>query len=413
MIESISMAKINTNYRKLQTGYLFPEIVRRTAKFQSENPDADIIRLGIGDTTLPLTESVTSDMKSFIDELANKNTYRGYGSEQGSQVLRNALAEHYEQYKVSIDASEIFVSDGAKTDSSNIQSIFATDSVIAVQDPVYPVYVDSSVIGGLAGDYINDEYDRLVYMPCNEENGFFPGLPKQKVDIIYLCSPNNPTGTVATHEQLKTFVDYANANSAVIIFDAAYSAFIRDDSLPRSIYEIEGAESCAIEINSFSKWAGFTGVRLGWTIVPKDLVSENSGAGELNQIWNRRQSTMFNGASNIAQAGGVAVLSEQGQSEAQHLIDYYMQNAKVICDGIVKAGYTVFGGENAPYVWLKLPEGKTSWEFFDELLNKANIVGTPGSGFGNGGEGYFRLSAFGDAELTKQAIERIKDKLSI
>lgn len=413
MIKSVSMAKINTNYRKLQAGYLFPEIARRTAKFQSENPNADIIRLGIGDTTLPLTESVVIGMKNFIDELSVKNTYRGYGSEQGSQDLRDALANHYKKYGVEIDASEIFVSDGAKTDSSNIQSVFAPDSVISVQDPVYPVYVDSAVIGGLAGEYIDDSYDKLVYMPCNEENGFFPELPKQKVDIIYLCSPNNPTGTVATHEQLKRFVDYAMKHKAVIIFDAAYSAFIKDEALPRSIYEIEGAKTCAIEINSFSKWAGFTGVRLGWTIVPKDLVSENSEHGELNQVWNRRQSTMFNGASNIAQAGGVAVLSGQGQAESQKLIDYYMNNTKVIRDGLLDAGYEVYGGENAPYVWLKLPDGKSSWEFFDELLNKANIVGTPGSGFGNGGEGFFRLSAFGDANLTTEAIKRIKDKLSV
>jgi len=407
------MAKINTNYRKLQAGYLFPEIARRTAKFQAENPEADIIRLGIGDTTLPLTESVTSGMKAFIDKLSDKNTYSGYGAEQGSQELREALANHYQKYGVDIETSEIFVSDGAKTDSSNIQSIFADDSVIAVQDPVYPVYVDSAVIGGLAGDYADDSYDRLVYMECNEDNGFFPELPKEKVDIIYLCSPNNPTGAVATREQLKTFVDYAAANKAVIIFDAAYAAFIKDSSLPRSIYEIEGAKTCAIEINSFSKWAGFTGVRLGWTIVPKALITENSEAGELNQVWNRRQSTMFNGASNIAQAGGVAVLSGQGQAESQELIDYYMNNAAVIKQGLVEAGYRVYGGDNAPYVWLRLPDGKTSWDFFDELLQKANIVGTPGSGFGNGGEGYFRLSAFGDAERTKEAIERIKNRLKV
>lgn len=412
MIKSVAMAQINTNYRKLQAGYLFPEIARRTTKFHSENPDADIIRLGIGDTTLPITQSVQDSMKDFIDKLSSKETYSGYGSEQGSQRLRGALANHYGKYSVEIDPSEIFVSDGAKSDSSNIQSIFASDSVIAVQDPVYPVYVDSAVIGGMAGDYAGESYDTLVYMPCNEQNGFFPELPEQKVDVIYLCSPNNPTGTVATHEQLKTFVDYAIKNKAVIIFDAAYAAFIKDESLPRSIYEIKGAKSCAIEINSFSKWAGFTGIRLGWTVVPKDLVSENSEVGELNQVWNRRQSTMFNGASNIAQAGGVAVLSKQGQVESQNLIDYYMSNAKVIKNGLIDAGFTVFGGDNAPYVWLKLPEGKTSWEFFDDLLQKANVVGTPGSGFGNGGEGYFRLSAFGDAELTKEAVNRIKEKFS-
>lgn len=407
------MAKINTNYRKLQAGYLFPEIARRTTKFQAENPGADIIRLGIGDTTLPITDSVKDGMKQFVDKLSSKDTYSGYGAEQGSQDLREALSSHYKTYGVDIDPSEVFVSDGAKSDSSNIQSIFAPDSVIAVQNPVYPVYVDSAVIGGMAGEFENEAYNKLVYMPCNEANVFFPDLPSQKVDIIYLCSPNNPTGTVATHEQLKSFVDYATENKAVIIFDAAYSAFIKDDSLPKSIYEIEGSKTCAIEINSFSKWAGFTGIRLGWTIVPKDLVSENSEAGELNQVWNRRQSTMFNGASNIAQAGGVAVLNESGQKESQGLIDYYMNNAKIIKQGLAEAGFTVYGGDNAPYVWLRLPEGKTSWQFFDELLEKANIVGTPGSGFGNGGEGYFRLSAFGDADRTKEAIERIKEKFSV
>lgn len=411
MVESLSMAKINTNYRKLQAGYLFPEIARRTAKFQSENPEADIIRLGIGDTTLPITDSVKAAMKSFIDKLSVKEAYSGYGAEQGSQDLRSALASHYKSYGVEIDAAEIFVSDGAKSDSSNIQSIFASDSVIAVQDPVYPVYVDSAVIGGLAGEFENEIYNRLVYMPCNEANGFFPDLPKQKVDIIYLCSPNNPTGAVATHDQLKTFVDYAILHKAVIIFDAAYAAFIKDDSLPHSIYEVEGAKTCAIEINSFSKWAGFTGIRLGWTVVPRELLSENSDLGEFNKVWNRRQSTMFNGASNIAQAGGVAVLSKAGLAESQKLIDYYMNNARVIKQGLSEAGFEVYGGENAPYVWLKLPEGESSWQFFDQLLEKTKVVGTPGSGFGDGGEGYFRLSAFGDADLTKQAVQRIKENL--
>lgn len=402
------MAKINPHYRKLEAGYLFPEIARRTRLFQEKNPDANLIRLGIGDTTRPITPVVAEGMKKFVDQLTNKETYSGYGAERGDQELRTLLAHHYKKYGVDIEPDEIFVSDGAKTDSSNIQSIFAADSIIAVQDPVYPVYVDSSVITGKTGQVTDGKYENLVYMDCTEENGFFPELPTQPVDIIYLCSPNNPTGTVATHEQLKTFVDYALENNAIIIFDAAYAEFIQDDSLPRSIYEIEGATKCAIEINSFSKWAGFTGIRLGWTIVPIALKTDDSEDGELNAMWNRRQSTMFNGASNVAQAGGRAVLSEQGLNESKELIDYYMQNATAIRDGLKAHGFTIFGGENAPYVWMKTPNGMTSWEFFDTLMEKAHVVGTPGAGFGSGGEGYFRLSAFGDHEQTLEAIERIK-----
>lgn len=407
------MAKINENYKKLQAGYLFPEIARRTREFQERNPSVELIKLGVGDTTQPLSPSVLDGLRQMIDNLAEEKTYSGYGAEQGNPVLRQALVEKYKKYGVFIESDEIFISDGAKSDTSNIQSIFSPDAVVAVQDPVYPVYVDSAVIGGKTKDYKNGRYDGIVYMDCVEENGFFPLVPKQKVDLIYLCSPNNPTGTVATHEQLKTFVDYARANDAVIIFDAAYSDFIYDDSLPRSIYEIEGAQTCAIEINSFSKNAGFTGVRLGWTIVPHKLCVEGSVPGEVQSLWNRRQSTMFNGASNIAQAGGIAVLSPAGQKESQKMVDYYMDNAKIIKKGLEEAGLVTFGGVNAPYIWAKTPEGLDSWEFFDKLMNEAHVVGTPGAGFGSKGERYFRLSAFGHEKDIKKAIDSIKRNLKV
>lgn len=405
------MTKINPYYRQLQAGYLFPEIARRTQQFQQSNPNVKLIRLGIGDTTLPLTPSIIKGLHQYVDELAKQESYSGYGAERGNQELREDLANLYAEYRAGIEADEIFVSDGAKTDSANIQSIFKNNSKIAVQDPVYPVYVDSAVIGGMAGVFKKNRYSQLVYMPCTEANAFFPELPKQKVDLIYLCSPNNPTGAVATKAQLKKFVDYARKHKIVIIFDAAYAQYIKTPTLPRSIYEIPGAKECAIEINSFSKWAGFTGVRLGWTIVPKKLRIEDSQPGELNSIWNRRQSTMFNGASNIAQAGGRAVLSRAGRRECQRLVDYYMKNAKHIRAGLEQAGYTVFGGVDAPYVWLKTPTSISSWEFFDKLMQTAHIIGTPGAGFGAGGEGYFRLSAFGDKAQVAEAVKRIKEKL--
>lgn len=407
------MAKINKNYKKLQAGYLFPEIARRTREFLERNPGIELIKLGVGDTTQPLTPTVIDGLETMVKELAGVKTYRGYGAEQGNLQLREALCAHYKNYGVYIESDEIFISDGAKSDTSNIQSIFADDSVVAVQDPVYPVYVDSAVIGGRTDNFEDGRYKKLVYMDCTEENDFFPSLPSQKVDLIYLCSPNNPTGAVATHEQLKTFVDYARANDAVIIFDAAYSDFISDSSLPRSIYEVEGAETCAIEINSFSKNAGFTGVRLGWTIVPHKLCVEGSVPGEVQSLWNRRQSTMFNGASNIAQAGGVAVLSPAGQRESQKMVKHYMNNAKLIKEGLDKVGLTAYGGENAPYIWAKTPNGLDSWEFFDKLLNETHVVGTPGAGFGLRGEGYFRLSGFGTKEETIKAVESIKKNLKL
>jgi LL-diaminopimelate aminotransferase len=407
------MVKINSNYNKLVAGYLFPEIEKRTKLFLEANPGVTVMKLGIGNTTEVLVPSVIDGLKAGVEKLANLDTYTGYGDGQGNIILREAIAREYAKLGVSIDPSEVFVSDGAKPDSGNIQSIFSIDAIIAVQDPAYPVYVDTNVIAGRTGENENGLYKGIVYMPCNEENNFFPSVPKQKVDLIYLCSPNNPTGAVATKEQLKQFVDYAIENKAVIIFDSAYSAFIIDNSLPKSIFEIKGAKKCAIEINSFSKSAGFTGVRLGWSIVPKEIVVEEGEAGRVNALWNRRQCTFFNGASNIVQDGGIAALSEQGQKENQKVINYYMENAKLIKEGLESIGLKCYGGINAPYIWLKTPNGMKSWDFFDKLLNECHVVGTPGSGFGPGGEGYFRLSAFGHKENVEKAIKSIKEKLKI
>ncbi len=409
------MAKINSNYNKLAAGYLFPEIAKRTRLFLENNPNAKIMKLGIGNTTEPLTPEVVKGLHLGVDKLANIDTYSGYGDEQGDVRLREALQALYKTYNVDLDVSEFFVSDGAKPDAGNIQSIFAQSNVVAVQDPAYPVYVDTNVIAGRTGEYNPDKgcYDGLIYMPCNEENGFFSDLPKEKADLIYLCSPNNPTGTVATHAQLKTFVDYARENKSVIIFDAAYSAFVKDPSLPRTIFEVKGAKECAIEINSFSKVAGFTGVRLGWAIVPEALVTEDAEPGKVNALWNRRQSTFFNGAANVVQEGGLASLSEQGMKECMGLVDYYMNNAKIIRSGLQELGITVFGGDNAPYIWMKTPNGLTSWEFFDKLLTETHVVGTPGSGFGSSGEGFFRLSAFGHLDDIKAAVKSIKENLRL
>lgn len=407
------MATTNPHYDKLAAGYLFPEIGRRTRAFQAAHPDAKVMRLGIGDTTLPLTPSVVKAMHDAVDRLASPATYTGYGDEQGTTALREALAARYAAMGVTLEADEIFISDGAKPDSANIQSIFSQDCVVAVQDPAYPVYVDSNVIGGRTGTAANGQYHGLVYMPCTEDNGFFPELPTQKVDLIYICSPNNPTGAVATKEQLQAFVTYAREHQAVIIFDSAYAPFISDPTLPRSIYEIDGAHECAIELSSFSKEAGFTGVRLGWSIVPKALVCENAEPGKLHRLWLRRQTTMFNGASNVVQPGGLAVLTEEGQRECAGLIAYYMNNANTIKAGLESIGITCFGGGNAPYIWMRTPNGLTSWEFFDKLLNEAHVVGTPGAGFGPAGEGYFRLSAFGTAENVATAMASIKQHLKV
>ena len=407
------MAKINPNYGKLEAGYLFPEIGRRTAVFAAAHPDAKVMRLGIGDTTEPLPPAVIRGLREGVDALADPSTYTGYGDSEGELPLREALAARYAGYGVDLDPSEFFVSDGAKPDSANIQSIFATDNVVAVQDPAYPVYVDSNVIAGRTGRCASGQYEGLVYMPCAEENGFFPDVPAGKVDLIYICSPNNPTGAVATHAQLAGFVEYARANKAVIIFDSAYAAYIADPSLPRSIFEVDGARECALEINSFSKEAGFTGVRLGWCVVPKTLVCEDGEPGVLHKLWLRRQSTMFNGASNIVQRGGLAVLSEQGQAECREVVEYYMQNARIIREGLQAAGLTVFGGVNAPYVWMRTPNGMDSWAFFDKLLEETHVVGTPGAGFGPSGQGYFRLSAFGHRESVETAVASIQQNLKL
>jgi LL-diaminopimelate aminotransferase len=362
-----------------------------------------------------LTPKVIEGLKQGVKNLANINTYSGYGDEQGKTELRLALSDYYKSKGIELTPGDFFISDGAKPDSSNIQSIFSSDSVIAIQDPAYPVYVDSNVIAGRTGEYSSEkaEYEGLIYMPCTEENNFFPSVPDKKVDLIYLCSPNNPTGAVATHNQLKSFVDYARKNKAVIIFDAAYSEYISDPGLPRSIFEIEGSKECALEINSLSKFAGFTGVRLGWTVVPEALVVEGTIPGEIRSLWNRRQCTFFNGASNIVQEGALAVFSEEGLKESKTLVKYYMENAKIIMRGVEAVGLTYYGGINAPYIWLKTPEGVSSWDFFDKLLSETGVIGTPGSGFGPGGEGFFRLSAFGHREDIESAMESIKKNLKI
>ena len=397
------MAKINNNYNILPKTYLFSEIAKRAKAFAQKNPGVELLKLGIGNTTLPLTETVIKGLYKGVERLADVKTYTGYGDEQGNTALREAVAAWYGERGITLDPTEIFISDGAKPDSANITSIFSDSSVIAITDPVYPVYQDSNIIAG----------KKVVLMDCTQENGFIPEVPKGKVDVIFLCSPNNPTGAVATKTQLKSFVDYALKNKAVIVFDAAYSEYISDEKLPRSIYQIPGAKRCAIEIQSLSKMAGFTGVRLGWTVVPKQLVIEDSKLGEVNALWNRRQSTMFNGASNIVQEGGIAVLSKKGQAESKKLIEYYMENARIIKKGVDSLGLKTFGGVNAPYIWVKTPKGLSSWEFFDKLLNECHVISTPGAGFGSKGEGYVRLSAFGQRENIEKAVKSIKENLRI
>ena len=402
------MANINANYNKLPGSYLFSEIARRVAAYSQENPEKAIIRLGIGDVTRPLPAAVTAAMHKAVDEMASAAGFHGYGPEQGYDFLRNAIAQaDYKARGVDISPDEIFVSDGAKSDCGNIGDIFGVDNVVAVCDPVYPVYVDTNAMAGRAGDY--DEaaggWTNLVYMPCVAENGFSPVIPQRKVDLIYLCFPNNPTGAVATKAQLKAWVDYANANDAVILFDSAYEAFITDPDIPHTIFEIEGARTCAIEFRSFSKTAGFTGTRCAYTVIPKELIR---GGTSLNAMWNRRQCTKFNGVPYVVQRGAEAVYSPEGQLQVKETIGYYLHNAKIIRDGLASAGLTVSGGENSPYIWCRTPDGMGSWDFFDKLLHEANVVTTPGAGFGPSGEGYIRLTAFGDADATRLAVERIK-----
>ena len=403
------MIKVNEDYLKLPGSYLFSTIAKKVAAFSEANPDKKIIRLGIGDVTQPLCPAVIKAMHDAVDEMADASTFKGYAPDLGYAFLRETIVDKvFKPLGADIAADEVFISDGAKSDSGNIQEIFAKDVKVAVCDPVYPVYVDTNVMAGRTGTY--DEatglWSNVIYMPCTAANGYAPDFPAEVPDVIYLCFPNNPTGATITKAQLQDWVDYAVKNKAVIIYDAAYEAYISEPDVPHSIFECEGARQCAIEIRSFSKNAGFTGVRLGYTVIPKDLKDENGNT--LHALWARRHGTKFNGAPYIVQKAGEAVYSEQGQKETREQIAYYMNNAKVIYEGLKAAGYTVSGGVNAPYIWLKTPENMTSWDFFDYLLEKANVVGTPGSGFGPSGEGYFRLTAFGSYENTVEAIERIK-----
>lgn len=409
------MAKLNHNYRKLSAGYLFPEIGRRVREYSAAHPDQAIHRLGIGNTTEPLTPTILAGLHGRVDALGQRETYTGYGDEQGETELREALVAYYAARSVTLDPGELFVSDGAKADAANIQNLFAQENVIAIQNPAYPVYVDSNVVAGRTGEYDADAgvYTGLTLLEGNPENGWFAAPPAEKVDVVYLCSPNNPTGAVATREQLTAWVEYARGHGAVIIFDAAYAEFISDPELPRSIYEIEGAKECAIELTSFSKFSGFTGVRLGWAVVPYALRTEDSEDGELNRMWNRRQSTFFNGASNIAQSGGVAALSDAGKAESRELVAYYMENARIIRAALRELGLDVTGGDNAPYLWVKTPGGLGSWEFFDQLLKQTQVVVTPGAGFGSAGEGYVRFSAFGHRENIEAAVQSIRDNLKL
>lgn len=402
------MFKINDNYLKLPGSYLFSTIGKKVAAFTEANPDKNIIRLGIGDVTQPLAPAIITALHDAVDEMADAQTFHGYAPDLGYEFLRNAIAKNdYADRGCSIAADEIFVSDGAKCDSGNIQEIFSVDNKIAVCDPVYPVYVDTNVMAGRTGTYDagSETWSDVIYMPCTAENNFAPELPKERPDIIYLCFPNNPTGSTVTKDQLQVWVDYANKEGAVIIYDAAYEAYISEENVPHSIYECEGARTCAIELRSFSKNAGFTGTRLGFTVIPKEL---KAGEVSLHSLWARRHGTKYNGAPYIIQKAGEAVYSPQGKEQLKKQVAYYMNNANVIFDGLKDAGYTVSGGVNAPYIWLQTPKVMTSWEFFDYLLEKANVVGTPGSGFGPSGEGYFRLTAFGSYENTVAAIDRIK-----
>ena len=400
------MLKVNMNFVKLPPSYLFVDIAKRVNEFTQKNPDKTIIRLGIGDVTRPLPKAVVQAMKQAADEMGEAATFRGYGPENGYEFLRQAIADNdYKKRGVNIDKDEIFVSDGAKSDNGNIGDIFSTDNVVAVCDPVYPVYVDTNVMAGRAGDYVEGKgWSKIVYMPCVKEKNFLPDLPTEPVDIIYLCFPNNPSGVGISAVELKKWVDYANQNKAIILYDAAYEAFISDPAMPHSIYEIEGAETCAIEFRSFSKTAGFTGTRCAFTVVPKAL--EFDGVS-LNRLWSRRQSTKMNGVPYVIQRAAEAVYSEEGAKEIRENIAYYKNNAKIIREGLTAAGFEVYGGIDSPYVWLKTPGELTSWEFFDLLLEKTGVVGTPGSGFGLNGEGYFRLTSFNTKENTEKAVQRI------
>ena len=402
------MFKVNENYLKLPGSYLFSTIGKKVRAYKEENPDKEVISLGIGDVTQPLVPAIIDALHGAVEEMAHAETFHGYAPDLGYEFLRRAIAKNdYQDRGCDIAADEIFVSDGAKSDSGNIQEIFGTDNKVAVCDPVYPVYVDTNVMAGRTGEYnrVRENFDGVIYMPCRKENGFLPEFPSEVPDLIYLCFPNNPTGSAITKDELQKWVDYANKNGCVIIYDAAYEAYISEENVPHSIYECEGARTCAIELRSFSKNAGFTGVRLGFTVIPKELVRDGVS---LHSLWARRHGTKFNGAPYIVQKAGEAVYSEAGKAQLKEQVGYYMRNAKLIHDELAKAGFSVSGGVNAPYIWLETPDKMTSWEFFDYLLKNANVVGTPGSGFGSHGEGYFRLTAFGTYENTLKAIDRIK-----
>ena len=404
------MAHVNENFLKLPGSYLFSDIAKKVKAYQESHPDKRLIRLGIGDVTRPLPQASIEAMHRAVDEMANKSTFHGYGPEQGYDFLIDTIIKNdFEPRGIELSSSEVFISDGAKSDTGNIGDILGLDNKVAVTDPVYPVYVDSNVMGGRAGQLNGKQWSDITYMPCTAENNFIPSIPSNRIDVIYLCYPNNPTGTTLTKAELKKWVDYALSHDALILFDAAYEAYIREDDIPHSIFEIEGAKRCAIEFRSFSKTAGFTGVRCGYTVIPKE-VTATTATGErvaLNALWNRRQCTKFNGTSYITQRGAEAIYSKEGKQQVRETIDYYMENARIMREGLTAASIQVFGGKNAPYLWVKTPEGFTSWQFFDHLLNEANIVSTPGVGFGPSGEGYLRLTAFGQREDCIEAIQRI------
>jgi len=408
MEENIIMAKINENYLKLPGSYLFSVIAQKVNAYSKANPDKKLIRMGIGDVTRPLGKSVIAAMSKAVEEMGTFEGFHGYGPEQGYDFLRNLIVEYdYKKRGIDINTDEVFVSDGAKSDTGNIGDIFSVDNKVAVCDPVYPVYIDTNAMSGRAGEFNkeNSHWSELIYMEGNSENGFLPEIPKEHADIIYLCFPNNPTGMSADREYLKKWVDYALAEKSVILYDSAYEAFITEKDVPHSIFEIEGAKKCAIEFRSFSKTAGFTGNRCAYTVIPHELVIDGT---ELNSLWNRRHTTKFNGVPYIVQRGAAAIYTESGQREVKETIGYYLNNAKIIRDGLTEAGLTVYGGVNAPYIWAETPDNMLSWDFFDRLLEQANVVTTPGVGFGPSGEGYIRLTAFGDAEATSEAVDRIK-----
>ena len=404
------MAHVNENFLKLPGSYLFSDIAKKVKAYQESHPDKRLIRLGIGDVTRPLPQASIEAMHRAVDEMANKSTFHGYGPEQGYDFLIDTIIKNdFEPRGIELSSSEVFISDGAKSDTGNIGDILGLDNKVAVTDPVYPVYVDSNVMGGRAGQLNGKQWSDITYMPCTAENNFIPSIPSNRIDVIYLCYPNNPTGTTLTKAELKKWVDYALSHDALILFDAAYEAYIREDDIPHSIFEIEGAKQCAIEFRSFSKTAGFTGVRCGYTVIPKEVTATTANGERvaLNALWNRSQCTKFNGTSYITQRGAEAIYSKDGKQQVRETIDYYMENARIMREGLTAAGIQVFGGKNAPYLWVKTPEGFTSWQFFDHLLNEANIVSTPGVGFGPSGEGYLRLTAFGQREDCIEAIQRI------